>query len=285
MSLFTKTYDYEKDFLRKIFVLDEKKYFYFYGDKKLEDSELTHRSKKILKKENDQLVNNPQVLTEEIKNAKVKERFLFLQSQGYNRPGFEYFGPVEGTMSPDMETFLTNLTKKENVLLGIHRVQYTTNIDSIVTDVLTKGLILSGHINSGTVIQNFNYSDLANNISYYPNNQIIIKELMYANVYKNSVGSFLIEIPDSKLHSDDLLYLDENKTLRLNPKYIIGFVPIDKKHHINGIIKASDLNYNSTHKNASTSLEQKQSDSHYYPDLNYNHSQLEDGSISQGKTR
>ena len=80
MNLFKKIYDYKKDFLQKRFVLSEKKYFYFYQGQRLTDEDLSRRSKKILKKENAQLVTNPTLLAEEIQNAKANERFLFLKS-------------------------------------------------------------------------------------------------------------------------------------------------------------------------------------------------------------
>lgn len=244
MRLFKKLYDYQKDNLRIEFILEEERYYYFYINQELSDKDLNRRTRKKLKEENAKLQNNPDLLKEKIYNAKVSKRFKFLNSKGYSCTSFEYLGQVNGTMSKEMEIFLTNLTSKEGVLLGIHRVKQQGDVKKVIEDILTNGLILNGHTGSGVGYNDFSRPNLENSISYYPDNKTIIKELMYANEYKASVGAILIEIPDSDLNIENLFYIDDNALLRLNPKYIVGFIPVDEKHHISKIIKKSDFKKN-----------------------------------------
>ena len=59
---------------------------------------------------------------------------------------------------------------------------------------------------------------------------------MYADLYKDSVGSILIKIPDNVLESGEDIFVHDGIANRLNPKYIIGYVPLYKEHHIENII-------------------------------------------------
>lgn len=94
---------------------------------------------------------------------------------------------------------------------------------------------MTGHLGSGVV----GNPELRNNVSYYPDNTTIIKELMYADTYKESIGSILIRIPDYDLR-ENIFITDINGLIRLNPKYNVGFVPVNN-HKIERILKAEDL--------------------------------------------
>ena len=70
---------------------------------------------------------------------------------------------------------------------------------------------------------------------------IIIKELMYADEYKDSKGSILIRIPDYDLDKN-IFVIDDNGRTRLNPKYIVGYVPVYENHHLESIITPNMIN-------------------------------------------
>ncbi len=243
MYLFKKKWDYKKDSIWMGFILEKKQYSYYYSGKEISYKYLNRRTKKNLDDENKKLKDNPILMEEKIKESiqakKIRERSDYLEAKGYSCESFEYSGDGTGTMSKEMESFLTNLTTKEKVLIGIHRVGGCT-FDGI-KDILINGLIISGHLGSGVVSS----VSLSDNVSYYPDNKTIIKELMYADLYKGSEGSILIEIPDEDLEKE-ICFEDENGFKRLNPKYIIGFVPVEENHHISKIIKANDFKLEET---------------------------------------
>ena len=152
-------------------------------------------------------------------------------------------GVNKGTMSPEMNAFLTQLTKKENLVLGIHRTGYSDMRD--IQNILTYGLALTGHSSSGACC----HAKLSNNVSFYPDNKTIIKELMYANAYKNSLGSILIAIPDNDLDKEIYVTREDeygNIIKSLNPKYILGYIPVNKDHHIHTIMTLDDIKRQNT---------------------------------------
>lgn len=59
----------------------------------------------------------------------------------------------------------------------------------------------------------------------------------------------LIEIPDEDLEQH-CIFIKEDGRLKLDPKYILGFVPLEENHHISRIITkeklAKDNNYPDT---------------------------------------
>ena len=97
-------------------------------------------------------------------------------------------------MSKQMEDLLNRLVTENDVLLGIHRIGNNDSPEKI-EDILKNRLEITGHL-GGAAQSN---KELKNNVGYYPNNKTIIKELMYADKYKNSKGSILIRIPDTDL--------------------------------------------------------------------------------------
>ena len=249
MRLFPKKYDLEKDRLRIIFNPNEQKYNLYYGDKIIPIKELNFRTNKILKKKNKSLITNPSILKKELDTLKHKQRFKKLKSMGYTCDNFQYLGKIKGTMSKEMEEFLDALTSEENILLGIHRVKYYIPMEQI-EDILTNGLKMTGH-QDGAVPTTNNFQ---NNVSIYTDNKIIIKELMYANEFKNSKGSILIRIPDEDLHG--YIYItDKDGGIRLNPKYIIGYVPLYNNNHLENIILPPNKSNQNTY-SYSTSIQE-----------------------------
>lgn len=233
MSIFSKKWDYKKDYLRLEFILEKQQYVYFYGSQELSYDDLSRRTKKYLDEKNKKL-SDKNILMEKIKYAQRIKRKQFLELKGYGCDGFEYLGENKGTMSQEMENFLTNLVKTENILLGIHRVG-RANMEKI-KDMLENGIQLSGHLGSGM----YSPVEISNNVSFYSDNEVIIKELMYADQYKFSIGSILIEIPYNDLEKD-VCIIDHEGFSRVNPKYIVGYIPVEENHHISKIVRASDF--------------------------------------------
>lgn len=236
MGLFTKKFDLEKDRLMIRFDLDERRYqVYIFNGEAIDYKFLNRKTKKILDKKNSDLENNNELMQNEIKTAKTIKRFRKLNEMGYTCNSFEVMGNIHGSMSKEMEEYLTKLTSEENVLLGIHRVGFQLSQEQI-EDILINGLKITSHQGSGAVTN----KQLSDNVSYYPDNGKIIKELMYANTYKNSTGSILIRIPDCDLTGNIFITNESGETL-LNPKYILGYVPVNARHHIETIIRPQQV--------------------------------------------
>lgn len=235
-EIFQRKMDIEKDHLRVKFNLNTRRYDVYYGVKLLSYDDLTSRSRKIIDKKNKLLQTETDLLMQELERAKTSERFGKLKSLGYSCDSFEYLGPVNGTMSKQVEELLNNLLSEENVLLGIHRIGSDDSPNKI-EDILVNGLEISGHLGSGVQ----SAKQLKNNVSYYPNNKTIIKELMYANKYKNSKGSILVRIPDVDL-TQNIFIIDDQGRTRLNPKYIVGYIPVSENHHLETIITSKQYN-------------------------------------------
>lgn len=256
MGLFEKKFDIAKDHLRIVFNPQEKSYNAYYGDTLIPYSKLNRKSKKHIESENNKLRTNPDILAYELEKAATKQRFDKLKSLGYSCDSFEYLGPLEGTMSKKMEDLLNMLVAEDNILLGIHRIG-TNDSPEKIEDILKNGLEITGHL-GGAAQSN---RELKNNVGYYPNNKTIIKELMYADKYKNSKGSILIRIPDSDLEQT-IFVVDNNEKTRLNPKYIVGYVPVYENHHLETIITKESIN--KTNSNYSYTFQNRPNESQYY---------------------
>ena len=190
--------------------------------------------------------------------ARLKSRMAKYKELGYGFQSFEYLGPVTGSMSPEMETFLKDLASEDDVLLGIHRLKSGTRSDAI-EKILSDGLLMTGHANAFLGLQLSNSSEqnavlsdvhqiktsdlssisLDANVSYYPDNKTIIKELMHADAYEHALGSILIRIPDEDLKSN--IYIEKEGKVYLNPQYIVGYVPLKNGNHVDEIITAEQL--------------------------------------------
>ena len=243
MGIFQKKFYIKDTPLRVVFDVQEKKYKCYYGNNLIPYNNLNRNSKKLIDSKNKELLTNPYILAQELERAKTIERFNKLKSLGYSCDSFEYLGAPNGTMSEQIEELLNSLTTEDNVLLGIHRIG-TNDSPEKLEDILTNGLEITGHL-GGAAQSN---KELKNNVSYYPNNKTIIKELMYADKYKNSKGSILIRIPDIDL-TQDIFIIDSQGRTRLNPKYIVGYVPLEENHHIETIIKPNQIRNKSSQHN------------------------------------
>lgn len=234
MGLFSKKYDREKDFLRLEFDLDSKQYVFYFHKDPVQYNLLNRKTKKYLDEQNKVLNNDEKLMASRIKMAKDSERFAFLRSIGFTCDSFQALTENKGTMSKQMDEYLTKLTSEENVLLGIHRVGNLPQ--DKINDILINGLIITGHLGGAADCP----KQLKQNVSYYADNTVIIKELMYADAYKDSIGSILIKIPDDDL-TQNIFVTDNDGITRLNPKYILGYVPLEENHHIETIVRPSDL--------------------------------------------
>lgn len=238
MGLFSKKYDIEKDRLLIKFC-KERKMFQVYRDNSIipYDS-LNEKSRKKLDMENKVLIDNPAYLEHLLKGFEEKNRFQKLKSLGLSSGiSFELLSANHGTMSEQLREYLNKVVNEPDVLIGIHRIKGSMPI-SIVEDILKNGLIMTGHTSAGAVVGG---PSLAHNVSYYTNNSTIIKELMYANEFKDSHGSILIRIPDEDLKGE-IFEKRDNGVYVLPIKYILGYIPVNKDHHIETIITSSYFN-------------------------------------------
>lgn len=236
MGLFEYKFDKEYSGIRLEFNYDTLEFAYYYAEVEIPFDRLNFRTKRALKKENQKLINDPALLKSYKKRKEQKEKEAFIESFGIDLHPFQVLNGEGGTMSDEMKQLLDDLLSQEDVLIGIHRVGDKSS-PSIIEDVLFNGLKLTGHRDGGVV----NTNTLSNNISFYHDNNIIRDELMYANAYKNSAGSYLIRIPLYDLEEGIVYRVDENGGLRLNPFYILGYVPVKDKY-IDKLITKADIN-------------------------------------------
>lgn len=238
-----RKYNLKKDDLKKVFDLKTNEYCYSlnyvthlvplpYENLDIKTKIALLRENKKLLKDKDLLFMEQQKAQEKINRInKAKERNNYLKSIGFSCDSFVCYNHENGSVSDNLNAYLEELLNEEHVLIGIHRVGYYFN-DEIKQDIFENGLILSGHLSSGGLIQD---THIRYNVSYYPDNHEILSQLMYAGGYKDSKGSILIRIPDSELEKLDDLYISDGIQPRLNPKYIVGYVPVYENSHIENI--------------------------------------------------
>lgn len=233
--LFSKGINIERDRLTRIFDVNSKTYYYARCENgtmiPINYDQLDRKSKKRVLMENRQLLTNNDLLMSEIQKAKLVHRFNYLKKLGYVCDSFEYLGPVTGTVSSQLNAYLDKLLSDETSLIGIHRVGSYFDISKL-EDIFANGLKITGHMD-GMVDSK---KTLNNNVSYYVDNKTIKKELMHADSYKASIGSILIKIPDQELENDRDILLITDTGVRLNPKYIIGYVPLYDHNHLENIV-------------------------------------------------
>ena len=242
MGLFSKKYDYIKDNLILKLDLTEKLYFFTLNGKILSFNELNKKTQKYLYSVNEKL-RDPSYLAQVIAREEIqeeivrsKERYDYLFTKGYSPDSFSCLLGVtpRGTMSESVENILIPLVNDDNTLVGIHRLKYGITSGDI-EDILLNGLRLVGHLNGLTSQE----PSLKDHVSYYQSNKFIVNELMFANGYKNSIGSILINIPFTDLDKD--IYVRNNGEIRLNPKYIIGYLPLYENHRLESIITSDEI--------------------------------------------
>ena len=189
---------------------------------------LTGNSIRILGKMNKELLLRPELLAKEMRVSIDSLRVQKLKDLGYACTSFEVLFSERDNdtyMTDEMKSFLENLTSEDDVLIGVHRTG-RASIDDIA--YMLRGGITMTRLNGSTTNSAIH---LMNNVSYYPNNETIIKELVNADSYKDSLGSILIRIPDDDLSKNIFLIDSETCDLILDPQYIVGFVPVE----VNGI--------------------------------------------------
>lgn len=235
MQLFKYKYDKDNSPLRLEFDYDTNQFVYYYGQMLIPIEELNLRSRNALKKENEKLITNPEIIEYYYDLKRRKERRAEIQQLGISLSAFEALGATGGTMSERLREYFDGLLKEEDILLGIHRVGDRISKEGIA-DILENGLLLSGHLDGATR----NTNTLSNNISFYEDNATAIKELMYANLYKDSPGSILVRVPLYDLEEGIVYKVDQDYNLRLNPFYIIGYIPVEN-NHIETIMTIEDI--------------------------------------------
>ena len=253
-------YDIKKDNLEIKFNRVEKKYVAYLPTGEIV-FDLNRRSEKVLGKKNKELLLNPTLLEEELGVALSLERYKKLKDLGYLCNSFEvlYSERSNECMSTEMAEFLDTLVNEEDVLLGIHRTG-SCGLDEIA-DILKYGLTMTT-LNGSTTNSPIH---LMNNVSYYPNNNTIIKELINADTYKDSLGSILIRIPDEDLSKNIFMIDSESGQFILDPLYIVGFVPVEENGKISEIITPYPLTNNLPFKDISTLYDER----NYARDVNY----------------
>ena len=223
MGLFDKKFDIKDDFLMRKFSPD-KGYYYVKSDGRefheIGIDKLNRRSLKELKRANISLQEDRELFEKELHQYKISKRFDKLKSLGFSTIGFEYLGPVNGSISPMLRDEL----------------KHDTSVEAI-SDILNNGLRIDGHM-GGMVASEKKLSDT---VSYYPDNSTVIKEAMYANAYKNSSGSIIIRIPDEDLADTSKIYISDGNDVKVNPKYILGYIPVTADHHIDRMYTKSDI--------------------------------------------
>lgn len=236
MNLFSNKLDIKKNFLQIKFNGNLEKYVACFRDGTV-CTTLNRRSIKMLNNKNTLLAKDPILLEQEKKTFVETERFHKLKELGFICNSFETLSSSRTTdcVSEEVLEYLNCLTGEEDVLIGIHRTGMA-NLDKIA-DILKRGLVITRRGESTT---NSDIS-LENNVSYYSDNKKVIKELVNADCYKQSLGSILIRIPDNELLSNIFLIDVESEEIILDPKFIIGFVPVGPNGRINEIISANPL--------------------------------------------
>ena len=224
-------YDIKKDNLEIKFNPIEKKYVAYLPTGEIVFN-LSKRSEKILGKKNKELLLNPELLEKEFGESLILERYKKLKDLGYLCNSFEVLHSDRGNecISSEMADFLNTLVNEEDVLIGIHRTG-SCSLDEIAS-ILRYGLFMTT-LNGSTTNSPIH---LMNNVSYYPNNATIIKELINADAYKNSLGAILIRIPDEDLSRNIFMIDSESGQFILDPLYIIGFIPVEENGKISEII-------------------------------------------------
>lgn len=214
-----------KDYIYMLFNPETSKYeYHLYRGSAIPYKKLDKESRQKLDAKNEELIINPNLINEEIARIehekKVNARAKELGAMGYSCSSTIIIS--DKPLSPIPEAFskqLDNMLSEEHVLYGIHR----TGMDmEYLEDALENGLIMTGH---GFYVSQSAVS-LDQNVAYYPDNMHIKEELMHAHGYKGSHGSLLIRIPDEDLKAKNLFIEKPGEFKRLNPKFIVGYVPI-----------------------------------------------------------
>lgn len=246
MGIFSKKLDYEENSLRYEFDLNQDKYCFYKNGEIIEDKNLNFRSKRFLNKKNRLTEKEREQRREVARNVKKqkaemedrkncidqrKEAGLDLK---YNSFEVESVNPPK--ISDDVKEYLETLTDEEKnseYVLGIHRIGAS---DEHVENILENGILVQGHM-MGAAKGN---PSLDNTVGYYPNNKTIIKEIGLAYAYKNSKGSVVVKIPKADIIENNI-YVENNEHMYLNPKYIVGYFPVEEDKTVEKIVTKENI--------------------------------------------
>ena len=99
---------------------------------------------------------------------------------------------------------------KENYYIGIHR---TANE---VEDILENGIICRNN-------------ELSTHVQRMDNFDFMLREIKLCSEYKGSKGCFIVKIPKEYVDNGTMpIYYQDGEKIRLNPKYVVGYVPVEK---------------------------------------------------------
>lgn len=246
MGLFSKKLDYEEASLRYEFDLSQDKYCFYKNGEIVEDKMLNGRSKRFLNKKNKlteeekeesrEVARNVKLQKEEM--AKVKECIEKRKEAGidlkYN--SFEVQSKEAPKLSDDVKAYLEELTNEEKnneYVLGIHRIGAS---EEHVENILNKGILVQGHMMGAAK----GSPSLDNTVGYYPSNKTIISQVGFAYGYKNSKGSVVVKIPKEDIIANNI-YVNDNENMYLNPKYIVGYFPVEEDKTVEKIVTKENI--------------------------------------------
>ena len=259
MGIFSKKYDYQDSGLQYKYDLETDKYYFSRSGEKIAAEQLNFRSRRALKKKNvmtEEEREKVRTLAEHEKKQleEYKRRNDAIVQRGENGwPTMKYdsFEVLNGKgaekrYSPEVKQYLEELTSKENnaeYIVGIHRIG---NSEDYLENIFTQGIIVQGH--EGGAARGT--PELKNTVGYYPNNSTIIKEVAFADQYKSSKGSIVVKIPKADIAANSFYITDEQtQHMYLDPKYIVGYFPIEQDKTIDKIVtKDTLLSYRETRK-------------------------------------
>lgn len=252
MGLFSKKYDYEYDRLWTKYDLDKDEFYFTMAGKRIDNKQLNLKSRRALKKKNRmteeertrqrKFAQDDKIRMEELKrrnDARVERISTGWPDLQYD--SFEVFSSngFEARYSSEVKEYLENLTCQQNnteYILGIHRIGAS---EEHLKNIFNQGIIVQGH-QSGAAKGT---PELKNTVSYYPDNSIIMKEVACADQYKSSRGSVVVKIPKEDIISNNIYITDEeSNNMYLNPKYIVGYFPIEYDKTISQIITSDTIN-------------------------------------------
>lgn len=196
--------------------------------------QLTGAQAALLAEKNKALAN-PILLRQAMLESSRADRARQLAAMGFDTCCWEVLGTTRSTesISPEIRKWLDEIVAEENVLIGVHRTG-EAKLEHIA-DILCGGLIINPKDKGGA----FSSIALGNNVSYYSNNETVVKELLCADEWRDSLGSILIRIPDEQLLGNIFMIDSEDGTFYLDPKYIIGFVPLGSNGKITEVISSN----------------------------------------------
>ena len=252
MGIFSKKYDYENERLQYKYDLETDEIYFARKGERVSREQLNLRSRRVLKKKNRMteeerkkqrlLAEHEKKQIEEFKkrNAAIEER----NSNGWPTLQYDSFEVLDGKgfetrYSPEVKEYLEELTSEENnaeYLVGIHRMDSSkANLDKI----FEQGIVILGHEGGAAK----GTPELKNTVGYYPSNKIIMKEVACADQYKSSTGSIVVKIPKEDIVANNIYVTDEEgKDMYLNPKYIMGYFPIEDDKTVSQIVTKDTLN-------------------------------------------